>query len=65
MDQKVSTRFQHLWLAKLLGFYYKIEYRWGKENIVANALSRVYSSKVYTLIVSTVSTNVIEEIQKS
>jgi hypothetical protein len=64
MDQKVST-LQHLWLAKLLAFYYKIEYRRGKENIIANAPSRVYSRKVYTLIVSTVSSNVMEEIQKS
>ena len=33
---------QQYYLAKLLGYDYKIQYKSGKANVVANALSRVY-----------------------
>lgn len=40
LEQKVSTPLQHKYLTKLLGFDYCIEYRKGKENLAADALSR-------------------------
>jgi len=41
MNQAVQTLEQHRYLARLLGFDYTIQYRSGKTNVVADALSRV------------------------
>ena len=40
LDQKIHTTIQKKGLTKLLGLRYKIMYRKGRENIVADALSR-------------------------
>ncbi|KAF8377757.1 hypothetical protein HHK36_031142 [Tetracentron sinense] len=41
-EQRRATPAQQKWLTKLLSYNYKIEYRKGKENLAANALSRKY-----------------------
>lgn len=41
LDQTISTTAQQRWLVKLLGYDYEIEYKRGKENYVADALSRI------------------------
>lgn len=38
--QKITTTAQQRWLFKLMGYDFTVEYRKGKENIVADALSR-------------------------
>ncbi|KAJ3688355.1 hypothetical protein LUZ61_017519 [Rhynchospora tenuis] len=43
LEQRVSTTLQHKGLCKLLGLDYVIEYKKGKDNTVADALSRVES----------------------
>lgn len=43
LEQRLSTLLQQKWLAKLMGLDYTIEYKKGKKNIVADALSRVPS----------------------
>jgi hypothetical protein len=40
LDQRLSTIPQHQWASKLLGFDFRVEYKPGKMNVVANALSR-------------------------
>jgi hypothetical protein len=40
LDQKIITPMQHQWLVKLMGYDYEIEYRRGKENLAADALSK-------------------------
>nr|XP_051214860.1 uncharacterized protein LOC127332582 [Lolium perenne] len=40
LDQRLSTVPQHQWISKLFGFDFTVEYRPGRLNIVADALSR-------------------------
>ncbi|XP_027171840.1 uncharacterized protein LOC113771462 [Coffea eugenioides] len=40
LDQKINTSLQQKWLVKLMGMDYEIQYKKGKENVVADALSR-------------------------
>lgn len=42
MSQSVQTPEQHVYLSKLLGYDYTIQYKSGKSNVVADALSRVH-----------------------
>ena len=41
LDQKMTSHSQYLWLIKLLGFDYEIEFYKGKKNITVDALSRI------------------------
>jgi hypothetical protein len=40
LDQRLATIPQHHWVGKLLGFDFTVEYKPGRQNIVADALSR-------------------------
>jgi hypothetical protein len=40
LDQWLSTVPQHQWISKLFGFDFKVEYRAGRLNTLADALSR-------------------------
>ena len=40
LKQRIATPFQQKWIAKLIGYDYEITYKHGKENLVADALSR-------------------------
>lgn len=40
LDQRVREESQHPWLQKLNGFDYRVEYKKGKENMVADTLSK-------------------------
>lgn len=52
MEQKITTPFQHLWLSKLMGYNFEIQYKQGKENVVAGALSRVTGSQLLHITLS-------------
>jgi hypothetical protein len=49
----------------LLGFDYEIRYRKGKENIAVNALSRISSSELNALVISMISTDLMEKNQEN
>lgn len=40
LDQRLSTIPQHRWISKLMGFDFIVEYKPGRTNTVADALSR-------------------------
>jgi hypothetical protein len=61
----MATPAQHLWLVKLLGYDYEIEYRKGRWNMAIDTLSRISSKELYALNVSTTSTSIIKEIRRS
>lgn len=42
MKQKLTTLLQHKWLYILLGFDYSVVYKRGKDNLIADALSRFH-----------------------
>lgn len=42
LEQRLFTLLQHKWLEKLMGFDYKIVYKKGRDNMAADALSRVH-----------------------
>jgi hypothetical protein len=65
LDQKIVTPMQHQLLIKLMGYDYEIEYRKGKDNVAADALSQTSSQLLYSLVVSSVSTKLMEEIAES
>jgi hypothetical protein len=54
LSQTIQTLAQQKWLTKLLGYDFEILYKPGKENVVADALSRITSDEnpVYTALSS-------------
>lgn len=49
-DQKLTTGIQHKLMLKLLEFDFKLEYKKGKDNIVADALSRKHQLNAISLV---------------
>jgi hypothetical protein len=46
LEQRVGTPMQQKWITKLLGYPFVVEYKKGKENVVADALSRQANSEL-------------------
>ena len=65
LQQRITFPGQHVWLTKLMNYDYDITYKKGKENIVADALSRVNTGELLALAVSSISTEIMEEIRSS
>ncbi|XP_019246354.1 PREDICTED: uncharacterized protein LOC109226006 [Nicotiana attenuata] len=65
LEQKIHTDAQIKWIAKLLPFDFEIHYKKGRENVADDSLSRVQGAKLMTLLVSSVSTELWEEITAS
>jgi hypothetical protein len=45
LEQRISSQEQQKWVTKLFGYDYEIIYKKGKENVVADALSRKYENE--------------------
>jgi hypothetical protein len=45
LEQRISCSEQQKWVTKLFGYDYEIIYKKGKENMVANALSKKYEEE--------------------
>jgi hypothetical protein len=46
LEQRVGTPMQQKWITKLLGYPFVVEYKKGKENLVADALSKQADSEL-------------------
>ena len=53
MQQCLSSPKQHKWVTKMLGYDHEIIYKKGKDNVVADALSRQYEDEGSLLALST------------
>ncbi|GKV13501.1 hypothetical protein SLEP1_g24501 [Rubroshorea leprosula] len=65
LEQRISTPLQQAWLAKLMGYDFSISYKKGKENVVADALSRVSSNQLMQMAVSKILPGIYEEVRLS
>jgi len=65
MEQKITTEFQSKWLSKLMGFDYEICYKKGKENVVADSLSRIPAAQIVAMTVSSVSSELLWSVKQS
>lgn len=63
LEQHLTTPLQHTWLVKLLGYDYEISYKKGVENRAANALSRVEGPELLTFTLSSVSSEMLNQIK--
>lgn len=63
MEQKITTPFQSKWLPKLMGFDYEVVYRKGKENMAVDSLSRISSSHLLTMHLSTIDIDLMDKIK--
>ena len=65
LNQKATHVAQQVLLTKILGFEYEIEYRRGKDNLAADALSKVSNNELCALILSSISTKIMDGIKKT
>jgi hypothetical protein len=65
LEQRMNTPQQQKWLSKLLGFDYEISDKQGKENMVADALFQEASWEGLLMAISTVSTELLQQIKES
>ncbi|GKC76846.1 reverse transcriptase [Tanacetum coccineum] len=52
LDQRITTPAQMKWLPKLMGFDYEVAYKKGKDNIIADALSRKAGDNEFLVLMS-------------
>ena len=65
LEQRLNTPIQQQWLPKLLEFDYEIQYSQGKENVVADALSRVEGSEVLHMAMSVLECDLMQQIKQA
>ena len=65
LEQRLNTPIQQQWLPKLLEFDYEIQYKEGKKNLVADALSRVTGSEVLHMALSVLECDLLQQIKNA
>ena len=65
LQQRITFPGQHSWLTKLMGYDYDICYKKGKDNVAADALSRLHSGELIAMAVSSIPSELLREIQGS
>ena len=65
LDQTITTPTQMKWLTKLKGIDYEVGYKKGSENGAADALSRVQSTELFSLVATLITTDLAQRIEAS
>jgi hypothetical protein len=65
LDQRLATIPQHHWVGKLLGFDFTVEYKPGRQNIGADALSRRDAPTGHTCAITRTSFDLFEALRQS
>ncbi|GJY75755.1 putative mitochondrial protein [Tanacetum coccineum] len=65
LDQRITTPTQMKWLPKLMRFDYEVVYKRGSENGAADALSRVQSCELFSLITTLITTDLAKKNEDS
>lgn len=65
IEQQITTPFQGKSLSKLMGFDYEICFKKGKENVVADGLSRIPTVQLIALTVSSLDYELLAHIKQS
>jgi hypothetical protein len=65
LDQRLATIPQHHWVGKLLGFDFTVEYKPGRQNIVADALSRREVATSHTCAITGTSFDLFEALRQA
>lgn len=64
LDQRLSTVPQHQWVSKLFGFDFSVEYKPGRLNTVADALSRRDQQEHHLAVISSPSFQLLDDIRQ-
>lgn len=65
LDQRLNTPFQQVWISKLMGFDFDIQYKEGTANIAADALSRNSAAELFPLLMSNAQEGMLDKIKAS
>lgn len=65
LEQRITTTLQQKDIAKLISYDFDITYKQGRENIVADALSRLPTAELAALVVSSAVESLMLEIEES
>nr|GEW30988.1 hypothetical protein [Tanacetum cinerariifolium] len=65
LDHKITTPTQMKWLPKLIGFDYEVSYKKGSENGATDAVSRVQTSDLFSMITTLITTELAKKIEAS
>ena len=63
LEQQVPSPTQHKWVNKLMGYDCEITYKKGKDNIVADALSRTFDGHISLSTISMPIPNWLQSVQ--
>lgn len=63
LEQRLNTPFQQVWMSKLMGFDFEIQYKEGAENVAADALSRRPTAELLPMMLDNAKEGLLELIK--
>lgn len=65
LEQRLNTPFQQVWMSKLMGFHFEIQYKEGAENKAVDALSRRTGAELLPMLLDNAQPDLLEQIKAS
>lgn len=65
MEQRLNIPFQQVWMFKLMGLEFEIQYKEGAKNVVVEALSKNVGVKLLPMLLDNTQTRLLEHIKAS